>query len=206
MYLPLSLCLNSISFKVVRYQETFSNVACKNMQDLWFSWWWWFKLRSCVLWWYAVLQKDTNILKDLTASSGWSAGCQKLDLNVGAFSWMGKEIHMSQQERRKACQWRGHWHREERSVKYSSRNSGVRGTSFVPPQLLLARWEIFPPPASGPFTSWQVSPTFLLAHTYLYPSYSPLPHVGPLTGTTHFTLKMEVVRFSKTLVSYCSTT
>jgi hypothetical protein len=52
-----------------------------------------------------------------------------------------------------------------------------------------------------PHTSSDTSlPIFIL-----YPSYSLLLYLGPLPGTTHFSLKMEVARSSKTLVSYHNT-
>jgi hypothetical protein len=52
----------------------------------------------------------------------------------------------------------------------------------------------------------QASPSFLMAHTYLYPFYSLLLHTGPLPGTVHFSLKMEAARSSEVLVSYHNTT
>jgi hypothetical protein len=54
--------------------------------------------------------------------------------------------------------------------------------------------------------SRDVSPTFLLARTYLCPSYSLLLLLGPLPGTAHFSLQMEAVRSSETSVSYPNTT
>jgi hypothetical protein len=40
----------------------------------------------------------------------------------------------------------------------------------------------------------------------LHLSYFLLLHLGPLPGTTHFTLKMEAATSSETLVSYHSNT
>jgi hypothetical protein len=60
---------------------------------------------------------------------------------------------------------------------------------------------ILSPPCQWPLQG-EASPTFLLARTCLYPSYSLLVHLGSFPGIMHFTLKMEAAWSSETLVSY----
>jgi hypothetical protein len=82
--------------------------------------------------------------------------------------------------------------RFDSTVPYSSPFQGI------PPQICLT---LLSSPIQWPFDETFLH-TFRLAHTYLYPSYSLLLHLGPLLATTHSTLKMDAERSSETSLSY----